>query len=144
VPALSACFDTSALIDLLDQRAPRHAASLAAFQRYKTTGMVFVTDIIFAEASIGMPSAAALRTALDELGIDRLSSNNDQALFHAGQTFKAYKQAIGQGKKDGVLPDFLIGALAQANSVALVTFNEKDFVNRFPELEVVVPTNNTM
>jgi len=117
----------------------RYATALAAFQRYKTTGMVFVTDVIFAEASVGMPSAAALRTALDELGIDRLPSDDDQALYHAGQTFKAYKVAMGQGKKDGVLPDFLIGALAQAHGLALVTFNEKDFVNRFPELEVVVP-----
>lgn len=140
MPALSACFDTSALIDLLNQHAPRHPAALAEFLRYKTSGMVFVTDVIFAEASMGMQSAAALRTALDQLGIDRLLSNDDQALYHAGQTYKAYKKANGQGKKDGVLPDFLIGALAQANGLALVTFNEKDFVNRFPNLEIVVPT----
>jgi predicted nucleic acid-binding protein len=108
VPALSACFDTSALIDLLDQGKPRHAAALAAFQRYKTSGMVFITDVIFAEASIGMPSAEALRTALDELGIDRLPSDDDEALYHAGQTFKVYKNR--QGKRDGVLPDFMIGA----------------------------------
>jgi len=139
VPALSACFDTSALIDLLDQGKPRHAAALAAFQSYKTSGMVFITDIIFAEASIGMPSLEALITALDELGIDRLPSDNDEALYHAGQTFKAYKEAKGEGKKDGVLPDFLIGALAQAHGLALVTFNEKDFVKRFPDLEIVVP-----
>ena len=140
MPALSACFDTSALIDLLHQDKPRHAAALAAFQRYKTTGMVFVTDVIFAEASIGMPSAAALRTALDELGIERLSSDDDEALYRAGQTYLGYKRAKGEGKKDGVLPDFMIGALAQAHGLALVTFNEKHFVNRFPELEVVVPT----
>lgn len=136
--ALSACFDTSALIDLLDQGKPRHAAAFAAFQSYKTSGMVFITDVIFSEASIGMPSAAALRTALDELGIDRLTSDDDDALYHAGQTFKVYKEK--KGKKDGVLPDFMIGALAQAYGIALVTFNEKDFISRFPELEVVVPT----
>ncbi|SPJ25719.1 type II toxin-antitoxin system VapC family toxin [Palleronia abyssalis] len=139
MPALSACFDTSALIDLLGQETPRHAAALAAFQRYKTTGMVFVTDVIFAEASIGMTSAVALRTALDELGIDRLSSDDDEALYHAGQTYLGYKRAKGEGKKDGVLPDFMIGALAQAHGLALVTFNDRDFVNRFPDLEVVVP-----
>ena len=136
--ALSACLDTSALIDLLNASAARHAAVLAAFQKYKTTGMVFVTDVVFAEASAGMPSPEALRTALDELGIAMLEAD-DQALFLAGQTFKTYKQAKGDGKKDGVLPDFLIGALAARNSVALVTFNDKDFVARFPRLEVVVP-----
>lgn len=98
--------------------------------------MVFITDVIFAEASAGMPSVEALRTALDELGIARLDADDD-ALFLAGQTYKAYKQ--GKGKKDGVLPDFLIGAVAQVKDLALITFNDKDFVNRFPDLEVIVP-----
>lgn len=138
MPALSACLDTSALIDLLDQNAARHPTVLSVFQTYKTSGMVFITDIIFAEASAGMPSVEALRTALDELGIARLDADDD-ALFLAGQTYKIYKQSKGEGKKDGVLPDFLIGALAQVKGLALITFNDKDFVNRFPNLEVIVP-----
>lgn len=138
MPALSACLDTSALIDLLEPEAPRHQRVLAAFQRYKTSGMVFITDIVFSEASAGMPSLEALQTALDELGIARVSANDD-ALFLAGRVFTVYKRSKGEGKKDGVQPDFLIGAVAQVEGLALITFNDKDFVNRFRDLEVVVP-----
>ncbi len=101
--------------------------------------MVFVTEVVFAEASAGMTSAFALRSALDELGIADLTAT-DEALFLAGQKFKEYRQSMGSEKKDGVLPDFMIGAVAQTSKVALITFNEKDLVNRFDDLEIVVPS----
>lgn len=142
MPALSACLDTSALIDLLDVEARRHLAVLEMFLKYKTSGMVFITDTIFSEASAGMPSMAALQNALDELGIARMSAS-DEALYLAGQVYAAYKRNKGEGKKDGVLPDFLIGAVAQTERLALITFNGKDFVNRFPDLEVVAPSLRT-
>lgn len=138
MPASSACLDTSALIELLNQSSGRHRATLAEFNRYKVSGMVFITDVVFAETSANFTSAADLRIALDRLGIAQLSANDD-ALYLAGQTYKAYRQSRGHGKKDGVLPDFMIGAVAQTSGVALITFNEKDFVGRFVELEIVTP-----
>lgn len=137
--ALSACLDTSALIDLLNAQAKRHPAVFGKFLEYKISGMVFITDTVFSEASVGMPSMAALQTALGEFGIARVSAS-DEALYLAGQVYAAYKKSKGDGKKDGVLPDFLIGAVAQIEGLALITFNDKDFVSRFPQLEVVAPT----
>lgn len=137
--ATSACLDTSALIALLNQSEPRHVAVFAEFLRFKTSGMVFVTDVVFAEASAGMKSARDLRDALDELGIANLDANDD-ALYLAGQIFKEYRRSKGAGKKSGVLPDFMIGAIAETKGVALITFNDKDFVNRFKLLEIVTPT----
>ena len=64
---------------------------------------------------------------------------SDEALYLAGEVFSAYRRNKGSGKKDGVLPEFVIGAVAQVEDLALVTFNEKDFVTRFPHLEIVVP-----
>lgn len=139
MPAHSACLDTSALIDLLNSEADRHQAVLEKFLEYKTLGMVFVTDVVFSEASVGMPSMAALQTALGELGIARICAS-DEALYLAGQVYAAYRQNKGEGKKDGVLPDFLIGAVAQVEGAALITFNDKDFVNRFSDLEVITPS----
>ena len=134
MPALSACFDTSALIDLLDAEADRHLAVLREFQKYKVSGMVFITDVIFSEASVNMPSMEALQTALNELGIARIHAS-DEALYLAGQVYAAYKRR--GGRKDGVQPDFMIGAIAQVEGLALVTCNERDFVNRFSDLEIV-------
>jgi len=134
----SACLDTSALIALLNDAEDAHTAVLSEFQKYKSSGMVFVTEVVFAEASAGMNSAAELRLALDELGISDLSANDD-GLFSAGQVFKEYRRSKGTGKKDGILPDFMIGAVAKARGVALITLNDRDFVNKFKDLAVVNP-----
>lgn len=134
----SACLDTSALIALLNDAEAAHTAVLREFQKYKTSGMVFITEVVFAEASAGMSSAAELRLALDELGISDLAAN-DEGLFSAGQVFKDYRRSKGTGKKDGVLPDFMIGAVAKAKGVALITLNDRDFVNKFNGLAVINP-----
>jgi len=134
----SACLDTSALIALLNNAEDAHTAVLREFQKYKTSGMVFITEVVFAEASAGMSSAEELRLALDELGISDLAAN-DEGLFSAGQVFKNYRRSKGTGKKDGVLPDFMIGAVAEAKGVALITLNDRDFVNKFEDLAVVNP-----
>jgi predicted nucleic acid-binding protein len=78
---------------------------------------------------------------LDELGISDLSANDD-GLFSAGQVFKNYRRSKGTGKKDGVLPDFMIGAVAEAKGVALITLNDRDFVNKFESLAVVNPVKS--
>ncbi len=134
----SACLDTSALIALLNDAEAAHTAVLREFQKYKTSGMVFITEVVFAEASAGMSSAEELRLALDELGISDLAAN-DEGLFSAGQVFKDYRRSKGTGKKDGVLPDFMIGAVAEAKGVALITLNDRDFVNKFSGLSVINP-----
>lgn len=134
----SACLDTSALIALLNDAEAAHTAVLREFQKYKTSGMVFITEVVFAEASAGMSSAEELRLALDELGISDLAAN-DEGLFSAGQVFKDYRRSKGTGKKDGVLPDFMIGAVAEAKGVALITLNDRDFVNKFSGLAVINP-----
>ena len=102
--------------------------------------MVFVTEVIFAEASAGMNSAKELRLVLDELGIANLSAD-DESLFSAGQVYKKYRRRKGKGKKDRVLPDFMIGAVAKTEGVALITLNDRDFVNNFKGLVVINPTN---
>jgi len=134
----SACLDTSALIALLNDAEAAHTAVLREFQKYKTSGMVFITEVVFAEASAGISSAEELRLALDELGISDLPAN-DEGLFSAGQVFKDYRRSKGTGKKDGVLPDFMIGAVAKAKGVALITLNDRDFVNKFSGLAVINP-----
>lgn len=104
--------------------------------------MVFITEVVFAEASVGMSSAEALRFALDELGIEDLHAD-DNELFAAGQVYKEYRRSKGLGKKDGVLPDFMIGAVASGKKVALITLNDRDFVNKFDDLTVINPLQKT-
>ena len=134
----SACLDTSALIALLNDTEESHSAVLLEYQKFKSSGMVFITEVVFAEASAGMNSAEDLRLALNELGISDLDAN-DTGLFSAGQVYKEYRRDKGKGKKDGVLPDFMIGAIAEEKGVALITLNDRDFVNKFSRLTVINP-----
>ena len=106
------------MIALLNEEEQAHPAVLREFQKYKASGMVFITEVVFAEASAGMNSAEELRLALNELGIADLQAN-DEGLFSAGQVFKEYRRSKGDGKKDGVLPDFMIGAVAYETTAAI-------------------------
>jgi len=98
--------------------------------------MVFLPDVAYAKASLAFESAKALRTALDELGIATINATDD-ALFLAGRVFQAYKKSVDP--RDGVFPDFIVGAVAETFGCPLITFNEKDFVNRFKSLKIVTP-----
>jgi predicted nucleic acid-binding protein len=44
------------------------------------------------------------------------------------------------GVKSNVLPDFLIGAQAEAAQAPLLTVNSKDFMSYFAKLNLVCPT----
>lgn len=137
MPSISAIFDTSALTVLLDENDNRIEATKNCFVRYKTTGIVFITDVIFSEISVSLGSLKATQTACEMLGILRLGASDD-ALFLAGQAFHKYK-GDNKGPKTGVLPDFLIGAVSETEGLDLVTFNAKDFKRYFPGLHVVEP-----
>ena len=43
-------------------------------------------------------------------------------------------------KEDHVWLDFMIGAVAKTEGVALITLNDRDFVSKFKGLAVVNPT----
>jgi predicted nucleic acid-binding protein len=95
-----------------------------------------ICDTSFAEASVAYDSAADLTAALIGLGIDRLPTSDD-ALYMAGQTFRLYRGR--GGKRDGVLPDFIIGAVAKVENIPLMTANSKDFTKNFEGLILIEP-----
>lgn len=95
-----------------------------------------ICDISFAEASIAYQNATELHAVLDGLGIDRIPTS-DIALYLAGQTFVAYRRRGGQ--RDGVLPDFVIGAVAKIENIPLMTANTKDFTKNFEGLTLIEP-----
>ncbi len=81
------------------------------------------------------------RTELDEVisswGLEQLPYNND-VLFRAGKAFKKYRE-INHGPKLGVLPDFLIGAMAEVHGYPLMTANSKDFIGYFDNVTIIKP-----
>jgi predicted nucleic acid-binding protein len=50
---------------------------------------------------------------------------------------------VNKGPKLGVLPDFLVGALAEVAKIPLMTANPGDFANYFPKMKVICPADKT-
>ena len=137
---MTTMIDTGVLISALDPTHALHSWAKDQIADCKSEGPIIISDIVFCEFSAGMPDEASANTAVTSLSIEMVRANRS-ALFAAGQKFKEYKE-INDGPKLGVLPDFLIGAVAHSLGVKLVTTNEKDFVRRFPDLEIVSPPRN--
>ena len=130
--------DTNIVIALIDEGHTFNPAAVTRFEELKVDGPMIVSDIVYCEVSVAMDSREELDEAISSLGIDRIPSG-DEALFRAGKAFKRYKDE-NKGPKLGVLPDFLIGALADAEGIRLWTTNSKDYVNYFPDVELIVPS----
>jgi len=130
--------DTNIIIALLDETHKYNPVAEQRFEELKADGPMIVSDIVYCEVSVAMNSREELDMAISSLGLERTPCS-DEALFRAGKAFKRYRDK-NKGPKPGVLPDFLIGALADVEGIRLWTTNSKDYVGYFPDLELIVPT----
>ena len=124
------------LIYLLDSASQHHSWSVTEFKKCREKGPIILSDIVYAEFSIGMADKTATDKAIRELACERLRIT-DQALFNAGRAFKQYKDK--GGTKGNVLPDFLIAAQAENEQAPLLTGDQRDFLALFPTLSVISP-----
>lgn len=129
--------DTNILISLLDPNHQHHAWSSAQLVARKVIGPALICDIVYCEFSVGMASQAHVDTAIQTLAIDRIGRSSDAALYRAGQAYKKYRGQ--QGTKSNVLPDFLIGAVAELAGVPLLTANGGDYAGYFPQVTLICP-----
>jgi predicted nucleic acid-binding protein len=132
--------DTSIVIALLRPDDPHHEWSVNQLIARRAEGPAIISDVVFAEMSVAMPDLNSAKQAIEMLALDRMPSS-DEALFRAGKAFKQYKEDRN-GPKSGVLPDFLIGAVAEVTDVALMTANRRDFIAYFPTLNLISPPPN--
>lgn len=134
---MTAFLDTNILISLLDPKEPLHGWSIQALEECKSNGLALVSDVVYCEFSVGMSDLNAASSALISLGLERYRQSSDSALFKAGRAFKLYRER--GGTKTNVLPDFIIGALADDAGLPLITNNPNDFGSYFPHVQLVTP-----
>ena len=99
-----------------------------------------INEIVFAEVATRFRSVDVLEQTLEafELPVERLTL----AEFHrAGTAFSEYRRR--GGKRQAILPDFLIGAQAEMRGWPLVTRDRKGFASYFPELTIIDPLKVT-
>lgn len=129
--------DTNIVVALLNPDEQNHEWAVDQLASWRVAGPTIISDIVYCETSVTMESLEELDQALGALGLERMPES-DPALFRAGRAYHSYKTA-NRGPKDGVLPDFLIGALAEVSEARLATDDIKRYRTYFPDLALVNP-----
>jgi len=102
----------------------------------KAEGPVVVSDIVYCKVSISLDSREATDEVISTLSLSRCGYDHD-VLFRAGKAFLDYRK--NNGTKEGVLPDFLIGALAEVEGRPVLTRDSGKIRTYFPAVELITP-----
>ena len=134
---MTTVIDTNILIALTRPDDVHREWATEQVAKRQAVGPMLVTDIVYSEFSIALSTQEQVDTTLSQLGFERVGSGNAD-LFIAGKAFRKYKTE-NSGPKVNVLPDFLIGAFAEAEEVPLLTCNSKDFLGYFQSIKIIAP-----
>jgi predicted nucleic acid-binding protein len=96
---------------------------------------IVVSDMVYAEISIGIETIEEVDAALARFDFVRWR-HTDECLFRAGKAFLAQ---IRNGGRERLLPDFLIGALADAEGEPLLTRDPQKVRTYFPNVRLITP-----
>lgn len=128
--------DTNILLDLFTADAQWSAWSQGQLEWLAAEGPLIINDIVYAEVSIRFAGVNEVDDAIRRAGL-LLKPMTRQALYNAGKAFRRYRAA--GGSRTGVLPDFFIGAHAEAAGLRLLTRDVGRYRTYFPSLDLVAP-----
>ena len=128
--------DSSVLIDLIERTPEWYAWSAAQLFAATQRERVGINAIVYAEIARSFESQTAQQAFLESTGIVFLNIPA-KAAYWASQAHRAYR-ATGGGKA-ATLPDFFIGAHAQAEGYTLMTRDAKRMHTYFPDVPVISP-----
>ena len=127
--------DTNVLLDIYRADAIWMPWSLQHLQEAKP-GQLALNMVVYAELAGHPAEPANLDEFLEMLGIQMLELSRPAARL-AGLAFRSYRQR--GGTKTGVLPDFFIGAHAQAEGYKLLTRDAGRYKTYFPKIKLICP-----
>lgn len=131
--------DTNVLIDVVDSDPIWANWSQDQLDAATAIGIAAINDVVYAELSMGYAQLAELDQMMAETGITLVPIPRI-ALFTAGRAFMRYR--AGGGSRTGVLPDFFIGAQAEAMSAPLITRDPRRYRTYFPNIQLITPAFN--
>ena len=129
-------FDTNIIIDLLGT----HETATASWSRRQYACIsggepLACNHLVLAEVAAGAERPAELLLDLEQLRIEVLALT-DEAALAAGRAYGEYRRR--GGKRERVLPDFLIGGHAEALGAVLMT-RDRRIATYFPDLTLITP-----
>lgn len=127
--------DTNVLLDIYKSDPIWMPWSLQKLRSAKP-GQLAVNMVVYAELAGHPAEPAHLDRFLEVLGI-QMSDLSRRAARLAGLAFWQYRQR--GGINTGVLPDFFIGAHAQADGHQLLTRDAGRYKTYFPKIKLICP-----
>lgn len=128
--------DSNIFIDILTEDPHWYTWSSQQLEELGDRHTLYINKIIYAEVSISFNKIEDLEAALPHHLFKR-SQIPWEAAFLAGKAFIKYRKT--GGSKNQPLPDFLIGAHAAVDNLALLTRDKNRFQHYFPQLTVISP-----
>ena len=127
--------DTNVLLDIYKADAIWMPWSVKKLRSAKP-GQLAINMVVYAELSAYPTEHKLLDKLLATLSIQVLDLTRPAALL-AGKAFRQYRQS--GGSKTGVLPDFFIGAHAEAEKFKLLTRDAGRYKTYFPKIKLICP-----
>ena len=129
-------FDTNVLLDIATADATWLGWSEGQFRAAAAQGQILINPIIYAEFAPAFATQPDLDQWLDPTIFLRLPLPY-AAGWLAAQAFVKYRRA--GGIKSSPLPDFYIGAHAEAEGLTLVTRDATRYRTYFPHVSLITP-----
>lgn len=128
--------DAKVLLDVVTGPNTWSEWSADQFRQAAAPGPLFANDVVFAEVSIGFVRVEETEEVFAGAKVE-LAPMPRPALFRAGKAFHEYRRR--GGTRTGVLPDFFIGAHAEAAGMRLLTRDGSRYRSYFPEVVLIAP-----
>ncbi len=129
--------DTNVLIDIATQDAQWYAWSSAQVAGLISIGEAAINPVIYTELAPAFANEADLDIKLLPPGLIVRLPLPYSAGFPAARAFMAYRKA--GGSKASPLPDFFIGAHAEAEGHRLLTRDPVRYRTYFPQVTLICP-----
>ncbi|MDA2934082.1 type II toxin-antitoxin system VapC family toxin [Acidobacteria bacterium AH-259-D05] len=129
--------DSSILLDVFVGAGPHLVPAQRGLQEAMAKGSLIVSEVVWAEVRAHFPSEDRFRRAMETLGI-MYEASSTEAASEAGRVWARYRK--GGGKRQHLIPDFLVAAHASIHADVLLT-RDRGFSKRyFKKLKVWDPT----
>ena len=139
-------FDTSVLIDARDTQSPWHEWAKERIAEAVASEGAAANTVVISEASVRASDPEKVPALLEQMGIILIPLPVSAAV-PAAKAFALYLDRLtAEGKKSESkvpLPDFMIGAHAEAESLKLATRDRKRVHTYFPSVSLVTPSESS-
>ena len=126
--------DTNVLLDVLQDHSQWAEWSQLQLETASLADRLAINPIIYSELSIAFARIEELEAVIAEVSLS-VEPVPREALFLAGKAFLAYRR--GRGTKQGVLPDFYIGAHAAVMRWPILTRDAGRYRHYFPGVRLI-------